>query len=145
MTTSNGRLPDPLSRPPRRRRSRAVRLTIIGSAGGLATLIGGCSSQPGTWHRNVYGSVEDCAADYTRTVCVTEGTQRPAAFSGPAYRMVGGRPAPCTSSDRGAGPTWNTRRISVEAVDRGGFGTSCPSRSRRWGSGGGSRGWSSGG
>lgn len=138
MTAESTRPPHPSSRLPRRRRSEAIRLTIIGSAGGLATLLGGCSSQTGTWHRNVYRSIEDCAAEYSRNVCVTEGAQRPAAFVGPAYRMVGGRPSPCTSSDRGAGPTWSTRRVSVEDVTRGGFGTSCPSRgSGGWGSSGG--------
>lgn len=132
--------PDPTPVPgqsPRRRRSRAVKLTLVGGTGSLAALLAGCSGGNQTWHRNVYKSLDDCASDYSRVICASDGQAQRAAFLGPVYRMVNGRPSACRSSDRGAGPAWNSRRTGVESVVRGGFGTSCPSRGRWWSSSGG--------
>lgn len=129
---------------PARRRSRAIRLTLVGGAGGLAAIVGGCS-QSDSFHRNLYRSEADCARDYSATMCETRGAKSQDGHLGPVFRMVGGRPRACTSSDPGPGPTWNTRRIDVQAVPRGGFGTSCPSRGRSWSSGGGRSLFSGGG
>lgn len=118
----------------KRRRSAAVDLALLGTAGSLATLLAGCTSQTGTFHRNVYRSIEDCASDYARAVCVSEGQQRGGNFVGPVYRMVGLVPNACRSDDKGVGRAFGSKKIFVESVIRGGLGTSCPSSSsgRSW-------------
>lgn len=111
--------------PRSRWRSRSVDLRLLGTAGSLMTLLAGCSSA--TFQRNVYRSVEDCAADYNQTTCHSRGQQLVNRFLGPVYRLVAGRPSSCNSSDPGAG-TFASRRIGIEPVTRGGFGTACRSR-----------------
>ena len=107
----------------RRRRSSAVNLALLGAAGGLAATVGGCSSErpaaTSTFHRNVYASVSDCAADYSQGVCAAEGYRTASRFLGPTYA----KPKPCSSNDPGPGPAWNSRRTGVDNVERGGFGT----------------------
>lgn len=119
-------------------RSRAVNLVLLGTAGSLATLLGGCSSGT-TWsndyHRNVYASAADCAADYGSAVCSSKGTQQDKRFLGPAYRMIGGIASACGSGDPGPGKGLASPRTSIE---RGGFGPSC-SRRRYTSSGRGTR------
>lgn len=107
-------------------RSGAVRLALVG-AGGAMTTLGGCGS--GSYHRNVYQTMQDCASDYSMLICSQKGQQDVGKFLGPAYRMVGGRPSSCptsSSSDPGGGSTFNSRKIGVE---RAGFGYFCRSRS----------------
>ncbi|MGE0699576.1 MAG: hypothetical protein AB7O57_10805 [Hyphomicrobiaceae bacterium] len=122
-----------MSRP--RWRSKAVDLVLLGTAGSLASLLGGCSgSGPSTtysndYHRNVYASAADCARDYGAAVCAAKGTERFSQYLGPTYRVVSGIPAPCHSSDPGPGRlAAASPRTSVE---RGGFGPSCSRRSTR--------------
>lgn len=113
-------------------RSSKVRLAVLGAGGALA--LGGCSS--GTHHRNVYKSMDDCAADYSQSICSQKGEQGAGRFLGPVYRMVSSQAKACSSQDPGGGPSWNSRRIAVE---RAGFGYACRSRSsssRSWYSGG---------
>jgi len=122
-------------------RSRAVNLVLLGTAGSLATLLGGCSSgktYSNEYHRNVYASAEDCAKDYSAAQCSTGGTnQLVGRYLGPAYRMIAGRPLACSASDPGPGRGLQSARLGIE---RGGFGPSCNRRrasrssSRSWGS-----------
>ncbi|HRD77019.1 MAG TPA: hypothetical protein PK264_14000 [Hyphomicrobiaceae bacterium] len=138
-----------------RRRSTQVKLVLVGTGSLLAVGAGGCGDK-GTFHRNVYASLEDCARDYRPDQCerggaasLATGVVTPgAAVKGPVYRMLAGRPSACTSTDPGAGRSWNgfagAGRIGVEAVPRGGFGVACRSSRRtssthsssswRWGS-----------
>ncbi len=102
-------------------RSKAVNLVVLGTAGSLATLLSGCSSDSGTYHRNVYKNHADCVFDYRGSVCSTEVLATGPKVLGPAYRMVNGQPSACNGRDPGAGPSWNARRIGVEPA-RGGFG-----------------------
>ena len=121
-------------------RSRTVNLVLLGTAGSLLTLLGGCSSASGTYssdyHRNVYASAEDCAQDYSAATCSTKGESRGNRFLGPAFRMAGGRPSPCAGSDPGPGRAVASPRTGIE---RGGFGPSCSRRGfgtssgRSWG------------
>lgn len=115
-------------------RSRTVDLVLLGTAGSLMTMLGGCSS--GTvfsndYHRNVYASAADCAKDYSIGLCMLRtpnGTQ----YLGPAYRVIGGIPASCQSSDPGPG---RLRTLSPRVeVARGGFGPRCrqSSSNRSW-------------
>lgn len=102
-------------------RSKAVNLVVLGTAGSLGTLLSGCSSDSGTYHRNIYKNYADCVFDYGGSVCSTEVLNNSQKVLGPAYRMVNGRPSSCNGQDPGAGPSWNSRRVSVEPA-RGGFG-----------------------
>jgi hypothetical protein len=115
-------------------RSRGVELLLLGTAGSLATLLGGCSSGSSThhssdYHRNVYRSAADCAVDYGAELCRVKGEQ---AFSdrfvGPPYRVLSGRPSACHSSDPGPGRALASPRVEIQ---RGGFGPRCSSSSRR--------------
>lgn len=115
---------------PRRWRSEAVPLKVLGSTGALVALgLGGCSQ--GTYHRNIYNNAADCVADYSATQCSlrADGTGR--AHLGPVYRMVNGVPSACRSSDPGGGRA-ATLREKVETVQRSGFGATCRTRSRSW-------------
>ncbi|MDX2158722.1 MAG: hypothetical protein SFW09_19645 [Hyphomicrobiaceae bacterium] len=114
-------------------RSRGVDLVLLGTAGSLATLLTGCSgnssSYSNDYHRNVYGSAADCAADYGETLCVQKGEpQLGSRYLGPAFRMVAGRPSACHSSDPGPGRALNSPRIDIQ---RGGFGPKCSRRTSR--------------
>jgi len=121
----------------RRWRSEAVPLRVLGSTGALMALgLGGCSSA--TYHRNTYTSAANCAADYSPVQCTSRpGAGAASVYLGPVYRMVGGVPSSCTSSDPGGGRMASLRTGS-ELVQRAGFGSSCRSRnrSRSWWSGG---------
>ena len=101
-----------------RRRSQMVQLAVLGTAGGMLGLGAYVSDRP-TFHRNVYRSMTDCAADYSTVICSVRGSQGPGKFFGPIYR----KPNRCNAGDPGAGPEWNSRRTGVEPIDRGGFGT----------------------
>lgn len=103
-------------------RSSKVGLVALGTGGAL--VLGGCSS--GSHHRNVYRSMQDCAADYSQSTCSQKGEQSAGRFLGPVYRMVSGRPRACSSQDPGGGPFVGSRKTAVE---RAGFGYSCRSRS----------------
>ena len=118
-------------------RSKAVNLAMLGTAGGLMTGLSGCG-QSGTFHRNIYNGLLDCAADYSALICSSKGEQGNGRFLGPVYRMVGGRPSSCNSHDPGGGPALGSRRIATE-IERGGFGVACRSRSWSSGSSGSSR------
>ena len=114
-------------------RGRQVPLAILGGAGG-AIAVGVMTYTPATFHRNVYSKLEQCAEDYSPTQCSapTGGT---GLVRGPVYRMKDGKPSPCNASDPGPGRNSSLGHpvsISVEKVDRGGFGTQC----RRYSSGG---------
>ena len=130
-------------------RGRRAALLVIGTVGTLAsTGLTGCGDR-GTFHRNEYKSEADCASDYNATTCLSAGTRSMSGtFLGPVYRMSKGRAAPCRQDDPGPGRTGigllgTAARIAVVPVARGGFGTSCPSRSstrsrsRSWSSWGG--------
>lgn len=119
---------------PVRWRSRSVDLRLLGTAGSLVTLLAGCSS--GTYHRNVYNSGADCAADYSLSICNQHGSPQSDRFLGPMYRMLNGRGASCDSRDPGPGPL-ASRRVGVEPVVRGGF--ACRNSRRSYGSRSGSR------
>jgi hypothetical protein len=125
----------------KRWRSKAVKLALLGSTGGLmSTTLAGCSLlDRGTYHRNVYSSFADCIADYPSFRCSPAGFGSGGHQLGPVYRMVGGVPRACNSSDPGPGSAargGKSPRISVQSVKRGGFGTACATRStsRRYGS-----------
>ncbi len=127
-------------------RSRAVDLVLLGTAGSLMTLLGGCSSNAvysNDYHRNVYASAADCAKDYSVVTC-TPRTANGTQYLGPAYRMLAGVPIACHSSDPGAG------RLSALSprveVARGGFGPRCRQASsssggRSWRTSSWSRSW----
>jgi hypothetical protein len=124
---------------PPRRRSRHVRLALVGTGSLMATGLAACGDS-GTFHRNVYASREACARDYNVSQCDDVGATAAAGLGGqivrgPVYRMVKGRPSACNSSDPGPGRSWSgitsAERIAVEPAARGGFGTSCRSTSRR--------------
>lgn len=131
-------------------RGRRADLVVLGTVGTLAsTGLAGCSDN-GTFHRNIYKSEADCLLDYNSTTCLSAGTRSMSGtFLGPVYRMAKGRAAPCRNDDPGPGRTGlgllgGSARLSVVSVERGGFGTSCPSRgtssrsrSRSWSSWGG--------
>jgi len=122
-----------------RRRSRQVRLALVGTGSLMATGLAACGDS-GTFHRNIYASKEACARDYNLSQCDDAGAAAATGLGsrivrGPVYRMVKGRPSACNSSDPGPGRSWSgltsAERVSVEPVVRGGFGTSCPSTTRR--------------
>ena len=135
----------------RRWRSEAVPLRLLGTVGSLVAVgLGGCT--PATYQRNVYDTAGDCIVDYSVALCQTSwsGVASNRVY-GPVFRMVGGRAVACQSSDPGAGRStldaargvFKANRVAVEAVPRGGFGTTCPatasSRSGHrswWGRGG---------
>jgi hypothetical protein len=117
-------------------RSRAVDLVLLGTAGSLMTLLSGCSSgstgYSNDYRRNVYASAEDCARDYSPLSC-TPRASTSTQYLGPPYRVIGGLPSACHSSDMGPG------RLLVASprvgVLRGGFGPSCrrsSSSGRSW-------------
>ncbi len=117
-------------------RGRRADLVVLGTVSTLAsTGLAGCGDSS-TFHRNEYKSEADCASDYSSTTCLTAGTRTMSGtFLGPVYRMSKGRAAPCRQDDPGPGRTGigllgSVARIAVVPVARGGFGTSCPSRSR---------------
>lgn len=119
-------------------RSRAVDLVLLGTAGSLATLLGGCSGgntgYSNDYHRNVYATASDCARDYSALSCTQRATTS-TQFLGPPYRVIGGIASACHSSDMGAG---RLRALSPRVdVLRGGFGPSC----RRTSSSSGGRSW----
>ena len=131
--TQRGRTPNAEPRAgSSRRRSRAVDLAILGTAGGAMTMLGGCSNA--SFQRNVYKSFANCVTDYSERICAAEGAQGAGRFLGPTYRVVDGRPTSCRSGDPGGGPSWNSSKTGTQPVERGGFGTSCPSGSSRFGS-----------
>ncbi len=114
----------------RRWRSEAVPLRVLGSTGALVALgLGGCSQ--GSFHRNVYDSAADCAMDYSASQCTARAEGRATAYLGPVYRMADGVASACRSGDPGGGRTATLRR-GIELVQRGGFGSTCRSRSRSW-------------
>jgi hypothetical protein len=107
-------------------RSRAVNLVLLGTAGSLVTLLGGCSGgntgYSNDYQRNVYASAEDCARDYSPLAC-TPRASTSTQFLGPPYRAVGGVPSACQSSDPGPGRLLvGSPRVDVL---RGGFGPRC--------------------
>lgn len=113
-------------------RSEAVNLVLVGATTTVvAAGLGGCSRD--TFQRNVYRSAGDCAADYDMLRCQSMGqSDGPVRFLGPIYRVSGGVPSACRSSDPGGGRSWRTGTPLFQAkqpVARGGFGASCPSRS----------------
>lgn len=119
-------------------RSRAVDLVLLGTAGSLVTLLGGCSGgstgYSNDYHRNVYATASDCARDYSAAACMPRATTS-TQYLGPPYRVIGGLPSACHSSDMGAG---RLRALSPRVdVLRGGFGPSC----RRASSSSGGRSW----
>lgn len=124
-------------------RSETVNLVLVGATTTVvAAGLGGCSRV--TYERNVYDNIDKCIADYDVTRCLSDyqgnGVMR---FRGPVYRVKGGVPSACRSTDPGPGRSWRTGRPNYAAkqpVARGGFGISCSqssssSRSSRfWGS-----------
>jgi uncharacterized protein YgiB involved in biofilm formation len=123
--------------PPKpRKRSRQVRLGRL-ATGAVAVGLSGCGAT--SWQRNVYTSVEDCAADYSIAECTRLGrTGGEGRYLGPVYRLRNNRPSSCHGDDRGPGHGWagNWNRQPVEQVLRGAAGTACRSlRSGRswWG------------
>jgi uncharacterized protein YgiB involved in biofilm formation len=116
-------------------RSRTVDLVLLGTAGSLMTLLGGCSgsntSYSSDYHRNVYASAEDCAKDYSAISCTPKAAGS-TQYLGPPYRVIGGVPRACHSSDMGPG----RNLVFSPRVDvvRGGFGPRCSqsSSSRSW-------------
>lgn len=124
-------------------RSRAVNLVLLGTAGSLATMLGGCSGGSGMtysndYHRNVYASAADCARDYSPLQCSAEGTPNRPRVLGPAYRMVAGLPSACATGDPGPGRLSSGLASPRTGIERGGFGPSC-SRRRYTSSGRGTR------
>ena len=125
-------------------RSRAVELVLLGSAGSLVTLLGGCTSNivySNDYQRNVYASAADCAQDYGLGSCtarIANGSQ----YLGPPYRVLAGIPVSCHASDPGPG---RLRALSPRLeVVRGGFGPRCRqagSSSRSWRSSSWGRSW----
>lgn len=114
-------------------RSRAVDLVLLGTAGSLATLLGGCSGSGMTYssdyHRNVYASTADCARDYTLAQCTSETSAGRTRVIGPTYRVVAGLPVPCASGDAGAGRLSAALASPRTGIERGGFGPRCGRRS----------------
>jgi hypothetical protein len=120
-------------------RSWAVDLVLLGTTGSLVALLGGCSqgtNYSNDYQRNVYASAADCARDYSPAAC-TPRASTSAQFLGPPYRVVGGLPSACHTSDMGAGRL-QAASPRVEIL-RGGFGPSC----RRAGSSRSGRSWRS--
>jgi uncharacterized protein YgiB involved in biofilm formation len=112
---------------PARRRSRSVKLVLVGVAGTAATLAGGCSSGGVSYQRNVYRTLEDCIRDYSLAVCQSKGYKLGGEYVGPTYRLVRGSPQSCRSEDPGDG-RFHSNRVST-MVERSGFGVSCSRRS----------------
>ena len=119
---------------PFRRRSKVVKLVLVGVAGTAATMSGGCSKV--SYQRNIYANAADCARDYSQTVCSSKGELGFGNFKGPLYRLVNGIPSACQTGDPGSGAFTSSRKISTQ-VDRNGFGVSC--NRRRTGTGSSSR------
>lgn len=115
-----------MSEAPSRWRSKAVRLVVLGTAGSLAALLTGCSSGPESHYRNVYANQQDCERDYDVVRCTSGAQTGLTRVLGPAYRVVGGRPSSCTSSD--PGPGRNGALSPRTGVERAGFGPSCSRR-----------------
>lgn len=117
-------------------RGRRANLVVLGTAGTLASAgLAGCGDSA-TFHRNVYKSEADCALDYNPATCAAQGTRAlDGQFLGPVFRMRNGRADACRGDDPGPGRiglgiAGLGHRVGQVSVERGGFGTSCPSRSR---------------
>jgi len=129
---------DAASGPRPRWRSGAVRLVLLGTAGSVAALLGGCASGPDTFQQNVYASRADCERDYDSVRCAQGPQAGLSRVLGPSYRVVNGRPSACTASD--PGPGRNAMLSPRIGVERSGFGPRCNRRSaagqsfRSWGS-----------
>lgn len=112
-------------------RSRAVNLVLLGTAGSLATLLGGCSGSTtysNDYHRNVYASAADCARDYSPSQCTSGSTGGVSRVLGPTYRVVGGLPSACATGDPGPGRLSGGLASPRTGIERGGFGPSCGRR-----------------
>jgi len=122
-----------------RKRSKSVRLALMGAAAGAALTTSGCGQDV---QRNRYATMEDCVADYSSAQCHAD---YPLGMNGSMFRSGRGlyvygpwyQPDASDSNDPGAGrygrrvgfsssgaasPAGSHGPASVEAGHRGGFG-----------------------